>query len=1168
VALLAQPANDDCANAQPIPVGTPGNCTIINTTNVGATDDGPQTCDATTNNWGTWYSFTAPASGALFIQVIDLGTGDPEAAIYDACGGTSVWCDGTPDAEVVPGLTPGATYFLLVWGDAASFVGAFNLCLEEFVPPANDDCADAIPVAVGAVGSCPANAINGSNLGAIDDGGFSCDASVNFGVWYSFVAPASGSINIQVGDLGPGNPEAAILDGCGGTEVWCSTAPDDVIVPGLTPGATYLLNVWGDASQTAPFSLCISEFVPYVNDVCSGAIPITVGSFGSCPANAVAGSTTGAMDDGLLSCDATTNNMGVWYTFTAPPSGAINILVTDLGPGNPEAAIFDGCGGTEIWCDISPDDETVSGLTPGADYYVLVWSDLGTTTQGPFTICAQELMPPVNSDCSGAIDLGAETSPISSNTGNALNNEDISCLVASRDLFYYIDVPPGITLEIGQTTNDYDSRNRVAYGGACPGDNEIACFDDPDDLVVSWTNTTSMTQRVYWTQEGFTTTSAGNFTLAWELIQPPAPANDDCMDAISIECGETVSGTTLGSTYDGFEECGPDITAPGVWYTFTAGDEARFYRLSTCDAANFDTEISVFNGSCERLVCIGSNLDVDDCGGGTTDLIFTPAFGQVHYILVHGAGLSQGDFELTLECDVEAIPTGCTDPNALNYDPDALLDDGSCIYPPPAPPGDACSSAFSIGCGQTVAGTTVGFTDSNPSACGGAGDGASPGVWYTLVGTGDQVTAETCGSGFDTQVAIYTGSCAGLACVAGNDDACGLQSSVSWLSSPGAVYYIYVDGFAANSGDYTLAITCSPPPPPLPGDVCSAATPIALAAPGGCGSASVMGSTIGAGDDGPQTCDATTNNLGVWYSFTAPASGIVILRITELSGQHEAAIYTACGGASIFCDITPNTETVSGLTPGATYFLLVWSDTGVQGNHTVCVEEVIAPDNDDCADAIELACNTRVSGSTQFAGLDAAPVCSDQTITARGVWYTFVATTRIVNLNTCGSNFDTKLSVYTGSCGALVCVAGNDDFCNTQSSITLLPVSGQRYYVLVHGFGTAAGTFTLEYDCENALPRPPQGPTPVVNTTSISLFPNPAQDELNVKLEGFMGDRATLLVHNSLGQLMMERRVAQVEEPVIRLNTSQLQSGMYFLTVNVDGKGKFTEKFMVGTVRP
>ena len=40
-------------------------------------------------------------------------------------------------------------------------------------------------------------------------------------------------------------------------------------------------------------------------------------------------------------------------------------------------------------------------------------------------------------------------------------------------------------------------------------------------------------------------------------------------------------------------------------------------------------------------------------------------------------------------CEVEEIP-GCTDPNALNFDPMATIDDGSCVYPDQNP--EPCDS--------------------------------------------------------------------------------------------------------------------------------------------------------------------------------------------------------------------------------------------------------------------------------------------------------------------------------------------------------------------------------------------------------------------------------------------------------------------------------------------
>ncbi|MBK8611564.1 MAG: hypothetical protein IPL84_16895 [Chitinophagaceae bacterium] len=98
--------------------------------------------------------------------------------------------------------------------------------------------------------------------------------------------------------------------------------------------------------------------------------------------------------------------------------------------------------------------------------------------------------------------------------------------------------------------------------------------------------------------------------------------------------------------------------------------------------------------------------------------------------------------------------------------------------------------------------------------------------------------------------------------------------------------------------------------------------------------------------------------------------------------------------------------------------------------------------------------------------------------TAPGVWYTFTGDGAIVTLNTCtGTSYDSKIGVFSGTCAALVCVTGNDDFCGLQSQVNFTSVIGTTYYVLVTGFGTASGAFTLTrtcvYPCTIALSSAP-----------------------------------------------------------------------------------------------
>jgi hypothetical protein len=275
-----------------------------------------------------------------------------------------------------------------------------------------------------------------------------------------------------------------------------------------------------------------------------------------------------------------------------------------------------------------------------------------------------------------------------------------------------------------------------------------------------------------------------------------------------------------------------------------------------------------------------------------------------------------------------------------------------------AQPNDVCGAALPLTPGVPATGSTSGATFDNVGTC--FTSNTAPGVWYFVVGNGGLLTVETCGgiTNYDTKLHLYSGNCGALVCEDGNDDACGLQSRVSTVTSPGQLYYVLVHGFSSNTGNFTLTATLGSPP--SGNDVCGGATPI------------------------------------------------------------------ACG------------QTVSGSTAGST------------------------PDN-------QAFCGT--------------------SNTSPGVWYQLVGTGGPVEVTTCnaGSNYDTKLSVYTGACGALTCVDGDDDdftcsFSGLRSTVAFNSTPGQIYYILVHGFGSSTGNFELSVDC----PSPPANDD-VCNATPISF---------------------------------------------------------------------------------
>jgi len=269
-----------------------------------------------------------------------------------------------------------------------------------------------------------------------------------------------------------------------------------------------------------------------------------------------------------------------------------------------------------------------------------------------------------------------------------------------------------------------------------------------------------------------------------------------------------------------------------------------------------------------------------------------------------------------------------------------------------APANDLCSGATPIACGQTLTGSTLSATIDQAPACG----LSLPkyGVWYSIAGTGGDITLSTCGgANWDTQIGVYSGSCAALTCVAGNNNFCGRQSTVTFSSVSGTTYYIWVTGVIDARGNFSLSATCAN----------------------------------------------------------------------------------------------------------------------------------VAPANDLCANAQALTCGQTVSGSTTGATADAVGTCTTALGTAPGVWYTLTpANSGSVTVSLCGSSYDTKMGVFSGTCGALVCVAGNDDFCSLQSQVSFTATAGTTYRILVTGFSSASGSFTLSTTC-------PAGPPPVVcNCTNTTSF--------------------------------------------------------------------------------
>lgn len=257
-------------------------------------------------------------------------------------------------------------------------------------PPANDECDDAITITVNADNTCtlttPGSTVAATASTQVDD----VTGTPDNDVWFIFTATATNNIveitnkTAIVGtstDMGMGVYDAA--GGCTALVLVDDSDPDLLQLTGLTVGNDYYVRVYGwSATNTAQvtFDMCVrTPPPPPVNDDCAGAIPPPF-TFsqpgGSTDADITVDLTTAADATFFPSCDAF-GNYDVWYSFTAISTE----LAFDAGAGAPGIAVFEGtCGNlTEIGC-LNNLDGTITGLTLGNDYFLVVWDDTAGTS--------------------------------------------------------------------------------------------------------------------------------------------------------------------------------------------------------------------------------------------------------------------------------------------------------------------------------------------------------------------------------------------------------------------------------------------------------------------------------------------------------------------------------------------------------------------------------------------------------------------------------------------------------------------------------------------------------------------------------------------------------------------------------------------------------------------
>ncbi len=344
-----------------------------------------------------------------------------------------------------------------------------------------------------------------------------------------------------------------------------------------------------------------------------------------------------------------------------------------------------------------------------------------------------------------------------------------------------------------------------------------------------------------------------------------------------------------------------------------------------------------------------------------------------------------------------------------------------------------------------LSGTSISATGNNALATKETGEPNHAGVvggksvWWTWTApSAGTVTIDTAGSAFDTLLAVYTGtSVSALTAVtngSNNNSPIGgtTTSKVTFAVTAGKVYQIAVDGNAGASGDIALHLNLVPAAPPAPTGVAAS--------------------------------DGTFNDkVQVAWTAGSGATAYEVWRNTSNSSGSATKISAADVGGTSYDDTTA--------VAGTTYYYWVKAkNTGGTSSFSTSnsgYRAVAASTNDLFANRIVLVGPVvSTTGSNKNATKETGEPNHGGNTGGKSVWWTWTApASGTVTIDTAGSNFDTLLSVYTGtSVSALTSVASNDDDWAaglTTSKATFTVTAGTVYQIAVDGYGGVSGNISL-----------------------------------------------------------------------------------------------------------
>ncbi|NOT52202.1 MAG: T9SS type A sorting domain-containing protein [Chitinophagaceae bacterium] len=279
------------------------------------------------------------------------------------------------------------------------------------------------------------------------------------------------------------------------------------------------------------------------------------------------------------------------------------------------------------------------------------------------------------------------------------------------------------------------------------------------------------------------------------------------------------------------------------------------------------------------------------------------------------------------------------------------------------------------------------------------------------------------------------------------------------------------------------------------------------------------------------TTTGTTNNV---FSLVGPAGVDYDMQILNSAGT----VIGSGAGSTATETVTLNSQAAG------TYTIRVFGYNGANSATCYTITATATPVSGGCQSSYDVSTNGSSGGAatipfnTDVKGLISPSGDND--------YYRFVITTggtATITLTTLPADYDMRLYSSNGTTQLAISQNGG----TTSETITRTYTAG-TYYVRAYGYNNANNA-TSCYTLRVQLGTASKGDDLIV-ADKISVFPNPVNDKVNLKIEDLNG-MANIQVFDIYGKMVMQQTTTRINT---QLNVATLASGVYMIKVMNEGK--------------